>query len=348
MKSASRRARAAAVDWPSARVALTGGAGFLGSAVARALAARGVAPAELAVIGSREFDLRDPAAVARMYEHARPDIVIHCAGFVGGIQLNRDQPGRMFSDNMAMAMNLIEGWRRWCGRSPAARERGTFVQVGSMTSYPADAPAPFKEDSLWTGYPEPASAPYGIAKLAAWSMLDAYHRQYGVPGAYVIPVNLYGPGDNIDDPSRAHVAGSLVKRFVDAAKADAREVVCWGTGAPTREFLYVDDAAEAIVRTAERMREPTPINIGSGLGVPAAAGGKGQELSIRELAELIGRLAGYRGTIVWDATKPDGIARRCVDSSRTHALLGWCAGVGLEEGLRRTVEWYTARAQTIQ
>lgn len=346
MTSASRQARAAAVDWPSARVALTGGAGFLGSVVARVLGARGVVPANLAIVGSREFDLRDPAAVARVYEHARPDIVIHCAGFVGGIRLNRDQPGRMFSDNMAMAMNLIEGWRRWCERSPAARERGTFLQVGSMTSYPADVPAPFKEDSLWTGYPEPASAPYGIAKRAAWSMLDAYHRQYGTPSAYVIPVNLYGPGDNIDDVSKAHVAGSLVKRFVDAARANLPEVVCWGTGAPTREFLYVDDAAEAVVRAAERVREPAPINIGSGLGVPASAGGKGQELSIRELAELIGRLAGYRGTIVWDATKPDGIARRCLDSSRAFERLGWCAQMPLEEGLRRTVAWYTSRPPT--
>lgn len=331
------------VDWPTLRVVLTGGAGFLGSAVARVLAARGVPSGNLYIVRSREFDLRDPAAAARMFAATRPEVIIHCAGFVGGIQLNRDQPGRMFRDNLLMAMNLIEGWREWCGRSKSAMERGVFVQVGSMTSYPADAPAPFREESLWSGYPEAASAPYGVAKLAAWSMLDAYRRQYGTPGACVIPVNLYGPGDNIDDVTRAHVAGSLVKRFVDAARAGAAEVVCWGTGRPTREFLYVDDAAEGVVRAAERMREPTPINLGSGLGVPASAGGKGQELSIRELAELIARLAGYRGTIVWDATKPDGIARRCLDSSRAFERLGWCAGVGLEEGLRRTVAWYAGR-----
>ncbi|MFN7021212.1 MAG: NAD-dependent epimerase/dehydratase family protein [Phycisphaerales bacterium] len=337
-------ARSAELDWASARVALTGGAGFLGSAVARVLAARGVPPGDLRVVRSREFDLRDPAAAARMFEATRPEVVIHCAGFVGGIQLNRDQPGRMFRDNLLMAMSLIEGWREWCGRSKSAMERGVFVQVGSMTSYPAGAPAPFREESLWSGYPEAASAPYGVAKLAAWSMLDAYHRQYGTPGACVIPVNLYGPGDNIDDVARAHVAGSLVKRFVDAARTGAPGVVCWGTGRPTREFLYVDDAAEGVVRAAERVREPTPINLGSGLGVPAAAGGKGQELSIRELAELIARLAGYRGRIVWDPSRPDGVARRCLDSSRAFERLGWCARVGLEEGLRRTVEWYGQHA----
>jgi len=324
-------------DWKGLRVAVTGGAGFLGAAVVARLRGRGVDPADLLVVRSREFDLRDARAVARLYEVFRPSIIIHCAGFIGGIQLNRDQPGRMFHDNLLMAFNLIEGWRHWCERSPEARERGTFVQVGSMTSYPASAPVPFKEESLWTGYPEPASGPYAVAKLAAWQMLDAYARQYRTPSAYVIPVNLYGPGDNIDDPARAHVAGSLVKRFVDASRAGQPEVICWGSGTPTREFLYVDDCAEAVVRAAEVMREPMPINLGSGVGLPAGAG---QELSIKDLAELIARLCNYQGKIVWDFTKPDGLARRSLDSSRALQMLGWQARTPLEAGLRRTIDAY--------
>jgi GDP-L-fucose synthase len=209
------------------------------------------------------------------------------------------------------------------------------VQVGSMTSYPAAAVVPFVESALWTGYPEPDIAPYGIAKLAAWQMLAAYHKQYGLPSAYLIPVNLYGPGDNIDDVRNAHVAGSLVKRFVDAQRSGpgrADEVVCWGTGSPTREFLFIDDAAEAIVLAAERQREPTPINLGTGT-----------ETSIKALAEMIAELVGYRGRIVWDVSKPDGQPRRSLDPSRAKLLLGWNAKVPLREGLRRTVEWYVGR-----
>lgn len=318
-------------DWPAKRVIVTGGAGFLGAAVGRVLRARGVADERLFVPRSRDFDLTDRAMTRAMFDAARPDVVIHAAARVGGIQANRDQPGRFFHDNMAMSLNVIDEARLARERRQTGAWRGpeVVVQIGSMTSYPAGAPVPFREESLWTGYPDPDIAPYGLAKLAPAAMLDAYRKQYGLPSAYLIPVNLYGPGDNIDDVRNAHVAGSLVKRFVDAQRAGAPEVVCWGTGAPTREFLYVDDAAEAVVLAAERIREPAPVNLGTGT-----------ETSIKALAEMIADLAGYRGRIAWDSSKPDGQARRCLDVKRASDMLGWRASVGLREGLRRTVEWY--------
>ncbi len=324
---------AAAVDWRAQRVAVTGGAGFLGSAVVNALRARGAK--DVLAVRSRECDLttREGArrAVRDSFGGAGPTVVIHCAAAVGGIQANRERPGEFFFRNAAMAMNLGEELRL-----AGAIERGVaMVAVGSMTSYPASAPIPFKEEDLWRGYPDMVSAPYGVAKLAAWQMLDAYHRQYGLRGGYVVPVNLYGPGDNIADERSAHVAGTLVRRIVEAQRTGAPEVVNWGTGTPTREFLFVEDAAEGVVRAAERAMAvdgvPTPINLGSG-----------EEVSIMRLAVMIAKAAGYSGRIAWDASKPDGQPRRCMDTSRSQALLGWRARVGLEEGLRRTVEWYRA------
>ena len=294
---------------------------------------RGLLPSGLAVVRRADHDLTDRDAARRLlggaFGKSGPTLIIHCAAAVGGIQANRDQPGRFFFENAAMALNLVEEFRL----AGLIERGGAIVQIGSMTSYPADAEVPFREEDLWRGYPDPSLGPYAVAKLAAWQMLDAYHRQYGLRGAYVIPVNLYGPGDNIADERNAHVAGTLVKRFVDAARTGAPEIVNWGTGSPTRDFLYIDDAAEGVVRAAERALavrgEPTPINLGSGA-----------EVSIRSLAELIGRLSGFVGTIRWDSSKPDGQPRRVLDVSRARSLLGWQAAMPLETGLRRTVEWY--------
>jgi GDP-L-fucose synthase len=323
-----------ALDWSAQRVIVTGGAGFLGSAVVRALRARGVPDANVAIIRRKDFDLttREGArrAINASFGSQGPTLILHCAAAVGGIQANRDQPGRFFFDNIAMAINLVEEFRL----AGLIEKHAAIVQVGSMTSYPAAAPIPFKEDDLWRGYPDAVSAPYGIAKLAAWQMLDAAHRQHGLRAGYVVPVNLYGPGDNIADEKNAHVAGSLVRRIVEATRTNAPQVVNWGTGSPTREFLYIDDAAESLLRAAERALaidpNPTPINLGSG-----------REISIKSLAELIARLAGYKGTIGWDATKPDGQPRRCLDTTRAKALLGWSAQTKLEDGLSATIDWYT-------
>lgn len=319
------------MDWSLQRILLTGGAGFLGSAVHRALLARGTPPHKIITVRSRTTDLTDQAATRDLlrsaFGGALPTRIIHCAGTIGGLQANKDQPARFFHDNAVMALTLIEQARL----AGFAHSGGVFVMVGSMTSYPAAATVPFTEDQLWHGYPEPASAPYAVAKLAAWQMLDAYRAQHGLRSAYVIPVNLFGPGDNINDVRNGHVAGSLVKRFVDAARESAPEVVCWGSGSPTRQFLYIDDAAEATLRAAERMTEPTPINIAGS-----------EETPIRALAEMIAELAGFKGTIRWDTTKPDGIGRRALDTTRAKALLGWAAQVPMREGLERTINWYKA------
>jgi len=304
------------------RILLTGGAGFLGSKVRERLEAAGAA--DVFVPRRADYDLTDAAAVERVYGDARPDTVVHLAAEVGGIGANRDNPGRYFFANMAMGLHLIE----------EARRRGTekFVQVGTVCSYPKHTPVPFSEDELWNGYPEETNAPYGVAKKALLVMLQAYRAQYGLHGAYLMPVNLYGPGDNFDLES-SHVIPALIRKCEEARVAGRDEVVCWGTGSASREFLYVDDCADAILAATERYDEPEPINIGAH-----------SEITIRELTELIARLTGFEGELAWDASKPDGQPRRCLDTSRATELLGFTASTSLEHGLRETIEWFRAQA----
>jgi len=313
------------LDLAAHRIAVTGGSGFLGRVVCRLLEQRGCR--EVFVPRHAQYDLTHEADARRMYDDLRPDVVLHLAAVVGGIGANMDNPGLFFHANMAMALHLIE----------QARLHGVakFVQVGTVCAYPKHTPVPFKEADLWDGYPEETNAPYGIAKKAALVMLDGYHRQYGLACACVLPVNLYGPGDNFDLHA-SHVIPALVRKCVEAADSGADHVECWGTGRISREFLYVDDAAEGVIRAAEVMDEPVPINLGTG-----------REITIRDLAELIARLAGFEGELRWNTSKPDGQPRRCLDTSRAAELLGWRAATGFEEGLRRTIEWYrdTLKAQ---
>jgi GDP-L-fucose synthase len=306
------------IDLSTHRIMLTGGAGFLGHAVAERLRARGVA--ELFVPRRRDYDLTREADVRRAFEDARPTVVIHLAAEVGGIGANQANPGRYFFANMAMALHCIE----------AARIAGVrkFVQAGTICSYPKFAPVPFAEESLWEGYPEETNAPYGVAKKAAMVMLDGYRRQYGLRSACVLPVNLYGPRDNFDLQT-SHVIPALIRKCVEARRRGEREIPCWGTGSASREFLFVEDAAEAIVRATECIDDPAPINLGTG-----------REISIKDLTELIMQLSGFEGQATWDSSKPDGQPRRCLDIQRAERLLGWRASTTLEDGLRRTIEWY--------
>ena len=302
------------------RIVVTGGAGFLGRAVCERL--RGLDAAEVLVPRRAEFDLTDAVQVQRMYERMRPQVVVHLAAEVGGIGANMANPGRYFYANMAMALHLIEG----------ARVHGIekFVQAGTICAYPKFTPVPFREEDLWNGYPEETNAPYGIAKKAAMVMLDGYHRQYGLKSAYVLPVNLYGPWDNFDLHT-SHVIPALIRKCIEAQRAGLDHITCWGTGAASREFLYVDDAADAFVRAAEVMEAPEPMNLGTG-----------SEITIRDMVTLIARLCGFNGEIRWDASKPDGQPRRCLDTQRAAQRMDWRATVGFEEGWRRTSEWYRA------
>jgi len=316
-----------ALDLSSKRVVVTGGAGFLGRVVCERLRARGCR--EVLVPRRAQYDLTTEAGASRVYDELRPDVVLHLAAEVGGIGANQMNPGRYFYANMAMALHLIE----------QARIRGLmkFVQVGTICAYPKFAPVPFKEEDLWIGYPEETNAPYGVAKKAAMVMLDGYQRQYGLKSAYVLPVNLYGPHDNFD-LTTSHVIPALIRKCVEAQRAGADHIVCWGTGSASREFLYVDDAAEGIVRAAEVMETPEPINLGTSM-----------EITIKDLVHLICRLTGFATTpadwdrkVRWDTSKPDGQPRRMLDTRRAKERLGWQAKVGFEEGLRRTIEWYRA------
>ena len=306
------------------RILVTGGAGFLGRAVCRLLRERGVADERIIVPRRREYDLTVEADVARLYETARPEIVIHLAAEVGGIGANMAHPGRFFFANMAMGLHLVEHARR------IGLEK--FIHTGTVCAYPKFAPIPFREDDIWNGYPEETNAPYGVAKKSLFVMLDGYRREYGLQSAVAVPVNLYGPGDNFD-PASSHVIPALIRKCEEARLAGADEVVCWGTGAATREFLYVDDAAEGILRAAEVMAEPVPINLGGG-----------QEISIRDLVTKIAAACGFAGRITWDTTKPDGQPRRGLDISRARELLGWSPRQDFDSGLATTVAWWRAQS----
>lgn len=304
------------------RVLVTGGGGFLGSYIVSQLRARGCR--DLFVPRQREYDLRQAAAVSRLYEDVRPDVVIHLAASVGGIGANMRHPGQFFYDNAIMGIQLIDGARRVGVKK--------FACVGTVCSYPKWTPVPFRESSLWDGYPEETNAPYGLAKKMLLVQLQAYRQEYGTNGIYVILANLYGPGDHFD-LDNAHVIPALIRKFIEAKQRHEPQVVVWGTGNATREFLYVEDAADAVLTATERYDGAEPMNVGSG-----------QEITIRDLAELIKQSVGYDGGIFWDRDKPDGQPRRRLDTTRAAQLLGWRAQTTLETGLKRTLEWFQQSA----
>lgn len=310
---------------PADRIVVTGGAGFLGTFVVRMLQERGYT--SVLVPRRAEYDLTREADTERMYREMRPAHVIHLAAEVGGIGANRDNPGRYFYANMAMGLHLLEGARRHGVRK--------FLQAGTICAYPRDTPVPFREEFLWQGYPEETNAPYGIAKKALLVMCQGYRAQYGLNAIYLLPVNLYGPGDNFH-PHTSHVIPALIRKCVEARDAGKAFIEVWGTGKASREFLYVEDCARAIVLAMERYNAPEPVNLGSG-----------QEILIRELVPLVARLAGFEGEIRWDASRPDGQPRRCLDVSRARHAFGFEAQVKLEEGLKRTIEWFNANRGAI-
>ncbi len=309
------------LDVTTHRIAVTGGAGFLGSAVVAALRARGCR--DIVVPRKATYDLTHETAVKRFYAEQAPDVVIHLAAVVGGIGANRENPGRFYYDNLMMGALTLE----------YARQAGVhkYVAIGTICCYPKFTPVPFREDDLWSGYPEETNAPYGLAKKMLLVQSQAYRQQYGFNSVFLLPVNLYGPGDNFD-PASSHVIPALIRKFVEAKDSRAATVEVWGDGTATREFLYVDDAAEAIVLATERYDGADPVNIGAGF-----------EISIRDLAETIADLTGFDGQIVWDSSKPNGQPRRSLDVSRAEAGFGFRATTPFAVGLRNTVDWY-ARA----
>ncbi|HEV2123500.1 MAG TPA: GDP-L-fucose synthase [Chloroflexota bacterium] len=301
------------------RILVTGGAGFLGRHVVAALQERGVPREQIVVPRSREYDLRQEAAVERLYREHRPAVVIHLAAVVGGIGANQQQPGSFFYDNLLMGTHLLEHARR------AGVEK--FVAVGTICSYPKHTPVPFSEHELWNGYPEETNAPYGLAKKMLLVQAQAYRQQYGTNAIYLMPTNLYGPYDHFGPGG--HVIPMLVAKYLDALETGQDEVIAWGDGSPTREFLYVEDAAQGIVAATERYDGAEPVNLGSGT-----------EISIRALTECIAQQVGYTGRISWDTSKPNGQPRRCLDTSRAATAFGWRATMPFEQGLALTVSWY--------
>ena len=303
--------------WKGKRVVVTGGAGFLGSFVVEQLRQKG--PADIFVPRSADYDLREKEAVTRMLRDSGADLVLHLAAVVGGIGANRRNPGRFFYDNAVMGIQLIESVRRHGVEK--------LVLVGTVCAYPKFTPVPFREDSLWDGYPEETNAPYGLAKKMLLVQSQAYRQQYGLRSIFLIPVNLYGPRDHFA-PDKSHVIPALIRKCIEARERGQKTTRVWGTGSPTREFLYVEDAARGILLAAERYDGPAPVNLGSG-----------QEISIRDLAELIAELTRFEGRLVWDRSKPDGQPRRRLDTSRASREFGFQAGTRLRQGLKKTIRW---------
>ncbi|TSC57849.1 MAG: GDP-L-fucose synthase [Candidatus Peregrinibacteria bacterium Greene0416_19] len=309
------------------RVLVTGGNGFLGSHVVRKLQAR---PSIMEVLAphSADYDLRDPEQVKAMYADLQPDTVIHLAGVVGGIGANREHPARFFHENLMMGVQTMhEAWKTGVKK---------FVAVGTICAYPKFTPAPFKEENLWDGYPEETNAPYGLAKKMLLVQAQTYRQEYGFNAVYLLPVNLYGPGDNFDLES-SHVIPALIRKFSEATEQGRDEVVLWGDGSPTREFLYVEDAAAGICLALERYDGPEPVNLGSG-----------REISIKDLATLIAGKIGYQGKIIWDTTKPNGQPRRCLDVSRAKEFFGFEATTSFEEGVQKTIESYRGTKEQLR
>jgi GDP-L-fucose synthase len=300
------------------RIVVTGGAGFLGSFVVEQLRAHGCT--QITVPRSAQYDLVERDAVRALYRDARPQLVIHLAARVGGIGANQQNPAKYFHDNLQMGVHLVEeGLRHGVEK---------LVLAGTICSYPKFTPVPFREDDLWNGYPEETNAPYGVAKKALLMMCQSYRQQYGMNAIYLLPVNLYGPRDNFDLQS-SHVIPAMIRKCVDAQREGRDEIVLWGDGSPTREFLYVEDCARGMLLGAERYDSPDPVNLGAGF-----------EISMRDLAALIQRLTGYEGRMRWDTSRPNGQPRRCLDVSRAEERLGFRASMPFEEGLRKTIAWY--------
>src|SRR3972149_5409504 len=304
--------------WQGKRVCVTGGGGFLGGFLLEALKVRGAD--RVFVPRQRDYNLVRGEDVRRLLAEAQPQIVLHLAAHVGGIGANQAHPGEFFYDNLMMGVQLLhESWKAGVDK---------FVAIGTVCAYPKFTPVPFREEDFWNGYPEETNAPYGLAKKMLLVQAQAYRQQYGWNAIYLLPVNLYGPGDNFD-PASSHVIPALVKKCMDAIGAKEPSITVWGTGRAPREFLYVDDAADGILLAAERYDKPEPVNLGSGM-----------EISIRDLTHTVAKLTGFSGEILWDATKPDGQPRRCLDTSRAEREFGFKARTGFEEGLKKTIDWY--------